>query len=170
MSDSLRPHRWQPTRFCCPWDSPGKNTGVGLPYLSPMHESEKWKWSRSVVSNSSGAQKSKWWLQLLALKCNSPVLILHDTYRKKAKKKCPTDIRNDFLPLISSFNRVPFTFHCSVCLTLYLASTDTQLITHFNPSRLFNISYWRCNQFSQMFVIIIFNLFCSGCWIKSLPL
>ena len=24
----------------------------GLPFLSPMHESEKWKWSRSVVSNS----------------------------------------------------------------------------------------------------------------------
>ena len=29
MSDSLRPHRWQPARFPRPWDSPGKNTGVG---------------------------------------------------------------------------------------------------------------------------------------------
>ena len=29
MSDSVRPHRWQPTRLCHPWDSPGKNTGVG---------------------------------------------------------------------------------------------------------------------------------------------
>ena len=26
---TLRPHRWQPTRLCLPWDSPGKNTGVG---------------------------------------------------------------------------------------------------------------------------------------------
>ena len=25
----------------------------GMPFPSPMHESEKWKWSRSVVSNSS---------------------------------------------------------------------------------------------------------------------
>ena len=25
----------------------------GLPFPSPMHESEKWKWSRSVMSNSS---------------------------------------------------------------------------------------------------------------------
>ena len=25
----------------------------GLPFPSPMHESEKWKWSRSIVSNSS---------------------------------------------------------------------------------------------------------------------
>ena len=28
-SDSVRPHRRQPTRPRCPWDSPGKNTGVG---------------------------------------------------------------------------------------------------------------------------------------------
>ena len=26
----------------------------GLPFPSPMHESEKWKWSRSVLSDSSG--------------------------------------------------------------------------------------------------------------------
>ena len=29
MSDSVQPHRWQPTRLPRPWDSPGKNTGVG---------------------------------------------------------------------------------------------------------------------------------------------
>ena len=26
-------HRRQPTRLCCPWDSPGKNTGVGCHFL-----------------------------------------------------------------------------------------------------------------------------------------
>ena len=26
---TVRPHRWQPTRLPHPWDSPGKNTGVG---------------------------------------------------------------------------------------------------------------------------------------------
>ena len=31
MSDSVRPHRWQPTRLPCP--SPGKNTGVGCHFL-----------------------------------------------------------------------------------------------------------------------------------------
>ena len=31
--DSVRPHRWQPTRLPCPWDSPGKNTGVGCHFL-----------------------------------------------------------------------------------------------------------------------------------------
>ena len=29
ISDSVRPQRWQPTRLPRPWDSPGKNTGVG---------------------------------------------------------------------------------------------------------------------------------------------
>ena len=29
VSDSVRPHRWQPTRLHHPWGSPGKNTGVG---------------------------------------------------------------------------------------------------------------------------------------------
>ena len=33
MSDPVRPHRRQPTRFPCPWDSPGKNTGVGCHFL-----------------------------------------------------------------------------------------------------------------------------------------
>ena len=41
---SVRPHRLQPTRLPCPWDSPGKNTGVGchflLQYMTVKNESE----------------------------------------------------------------------------------------------------------------------------------
>ena len=33
MSESVRPHRWQPTKLPRPWDSPGKNTGVGCHFL-----------------------------------------------------------------------------------------------------------------------------------------
>ena len=33
MSDSLRPHRQQPTRLPRPWNSPGKSTGVGCHFL-----------------------------------------------------------------------------------------------------------------------------------------
>ena len=33
MSDSVRPHRRQPTRLSRPWESPGKNTGVGCHFL-----------------------------------------------------------------------------------------------------------------------------------------
>ena len=33
VSDSMWPHRWQPTRLLCLWDSPGKNTGMGCHFL-----------------------------------------------------------------------------------------------------------------------------------------
>ena len=33
MSDSVQPHRRQPTRLPRPWDSPGKNTVVGCHFL-----------------------------------------------------------------------------------------------------------------------------------------
>ena len=33
MSDSVQPQRRQPTRLLRPWDSPGKNTGVGCYFL-----------------------------------------------------------------------------------------------------------------------------------------
>ena len=33
LVNSVRPHRWQPTRLPCPWDSPDKNTGVGCHFL-----------------------------------------------------------------------------------------------------------------------------------------
>jgi len=48
MSDSTRPHRRQPTRLPHPWDSPGKNTGVGCYFLL---QSIKGK-SESEVSQS----------------------------------------------------------------------------------------------------------------------
>ena len=44
MSNSVQPHRRQPTRLPRPWDSPGKNTGVGchflLQYMKVKSESE----------------------------------------------------------------------------------------------------------------------------------
>ena len=44
MSNPVRPHRRQPTRLPRPWDSPGKNTGVGchflLQYMKVKSESE----------------------------------------------------------------------------------------------------------------------------------
>ena len=33
VSDSVRPYGLQPTRLLRPWDSPGKNTGVGCHFL-----------------------------------------------------------------------------------------------------------------------------------------
>ena len=54
MSNSVRPHRWQPTRPRRPWDFPGKNTGVGCHFLlqcmKEKSESEV-AWSCPTLSN-----------------------------------------------------------------------------------------------------------------------
>ena len=49
MSDSVRPHRRQPTRLPRPWDSPGRNTGVGAINFSL----EKWKSAISAPPSTS---------------------------------------------------------------------------------------------------------------------
>ena len=52
MSDSVRPHGLQPTRLLRPWDSPGKNTGVGCHFLlqcmKVKSESRSVKWLSCV--------------------------------------------------------------------------------------------------------------------------
>ena len=54
VSDSVQPHRRQPTRLAVPGTLQARTLEwVGLPFPSPMHENEKWKWSRSVLSDSS---------------------------------------------------------------------------------------------------------------------
>ena len=44
----VQPHRWQPTRLPRPWDSPGKNTGVGCHFLLQCRKVE----SESEVAQS----------------------------------------------------------------------------------------------------------------------
>ena len=39
----LWPHGLQPARFLCPWDFPGKNTGVGCPFLlREISQTQEW--------------------------------------------------------------------------------------------------------------------------------
>ena len=49
---TLQPHRQQPTRLPRPWDSPGKNTGVGCHFLlqcmKVKSESKVTQWCRTL--------------------------------------------------------------------------------------------------------------------------
>ena len=62
QSDSVRSHRWQPTRLCRPWDSPGKNTGVGCHFLLQCMRVK----SESEVAQSyqtlNASNRYLWWL------------------------------------------------------------------------------------------------------------
>ena len=72
MSDSVRPHRRQPNRLCRPWDSPGKNTGVGCHFLLQC---------RKVKSESEVAQSC---LTLPGLMdCSLPGSSVHGVFRAR---------------------------------------------------------------------------------------
>ena len=47
----VRPHRQQPTSLLCPWDSPGKNTGVGCHVLQCMKVKSEVAQSCLTLSN-----------------------------------------------------------------------------------------------------------------------
>ena len=52
VSDSVRPHRRQPTALTRPWDFLGKNTGVGCHFLLQCMKAKSQREAASVVSDS----------------------------------------------------------------------------------------------------------------------
>ena len=78
VSDSVRPHRRQPHQAPPSLRFSRHEHWSGLSFPSPVHESEKWKWSCSVVSDPQrphGLQPSRLlcpWIQLkMRLQCQS---------------------------------------------------------------------------------------------------
>ena len=72
MSDSVRPHRRQPTRLPRPWDSPGKNTGVGGHFLLQC----------TKVKSESEVTQSCLTLQDL-MDCNLPSSSIHGIFQAR---------------------------------------------------------------------------------------
>ena len=70
MSDSVRPHRRQPTRPHRPWDSPGKNTGVGCHFLLQCMK---------VKSESEVAQSCP----TLSMDCSLPGSSVHGIFQAR---------------------------------------------------------------------------------------
>ena len=56
MSDSVQPHRRQPTRLPHPWDSPDKNAGVGCHFLLQCMKVK----SESEVTQSCSTLATPW--------------------------------------------------------------------------------------------------------------
>ena len=79
MSDSVRPHRRQPTRLPRPWASPGKNTGVGCHFFLPCMK---------VKSESEVAQSC----QTLSdpMDCSPPGSSVHGVFQAGALEWAPS--------------------------------------------------------------------------------
>ena len=59
MSDSLRPHRLEPTRLLCPWDFPGNSTGVDCHFLRSHEIKRCLLLKRKVMTNLDSIFKSR---------------------------------------------------------------------------------------------------------------
>ena len=92
--ESVRPHRWQPTRLLCSWDSPGKNTRVGFHFLLQCMK---------VKSESEVAQSC---LTLSdPMDCSLPGFSVHGIFQARVLKGVA----------------IAFSLHCmtGICLMLY---------------------------------------------------
>ena len=89
MSDSVWPHRWQPTRLPHPWDSPGKHTGGGCHFLLQCMKVK----SESEVAQSCPTLRNP-------MDCSLPGSYIHGIFQarllewgaivqRKVKKKSP---------------------------------------------------------------------------------
>ena len=78
MSDSVRPHRRQLTRLCHPWDSPGKNTGVGCHFLLQCMKVK----SESEVAQSCRTLSDR-------MDCSPPGSSVHGIFQARVLKWVP---------------------------------------------------------------------------------
>ena len=72
VSNSVRPQRQQPTRLPHPWDSPGKNTGVGCHFLLQCMKVK----SESEVAQSSPTLSD-------SVDCSPPGSSIHGTLQAR---------------------------------------------------------------------------------------
>ena len=138
MSDSVWPHRRQPTRLPRPWDSPGKNTGVGCHFLlqcmKVKSESEvthlcptpsdpmDWSLPGSSVHGIFQARVLDWGaIALSVLKCWIHVNIY--TLKIDTGKRYPFSKENSFE---SRFNIKPYFQYSFIMLTYFVVEKKRQ--------------------------------------------
>jgi len=72
VSNFLRPHWQEPTRFLCPWNVPGKNTGMGcFPFLLQGFLTQEWR-CRVIKKALNRLLSTPWFLP-----ASSPSILLH---------------------------------------------------------------------------------------------
>ena len=102
----MRPHRWQPTRLLRPWDSPGKNTGVGCHFLLQC--------LRIILSMSTtlAVQKNR---ISNSFKAKQTIIYCNGLFQKKSKTKIYLPEEKKNLPHISTFWNFIMHFILHVC-------------------------------------------------------
>ena len=116
MPDSVRPHRRQPTRLPRPWDSPGKNTGVGchvlLQCMKVKRESEvaqsrptlsgPWTAAHQAPPSVGFARQEYWSGTLLLLRGDITYVFSNQSIRLTPQNSC-----NSIISLVAQMVKNP---------------------------------------------------------------
>ena len=114
MSDSVQPQRWQPTRPCHPWDSPGKNTGVGCQFLLQCMKVK----SESEVSQSCLTLRDP-------MDCSLPGTSIHGILQAK----WPQDWkRSGFIPIPKKGNAKECSNHHTIALISHVSKVMLKIL------------------------------------------
>ena len=130
MSNSVQPQRRQPTRLLRPWDSPGKNTGVGCHFLFQCMK---------VKSESEATQLCPTLSD--PMDCSPPGSSVQGFSRQEYWSGVPLPSLYAYSGTLSSFSRAIYSEPCSVgCLIDTKTPTMWKKLTTWWPNWSHDIS------------------------------
>ena len=121
MSDSVRPHRQQTTRLPHPWDSPGKNTGVGCHFLLQCVKVKR----ESEVSQSCLTLRDP-------MDCSLPGSSVHGIFQARVLEWGAIAFSD-----LSTRSQVKISSNCSIFLFLVLVLVSLRMGLSTDVKRLF---------------------------------
>ena len=140
MSNSVRPQRRQPTRLPCPWDSPGKNTGVGCHFLLQCMKVK----SESEVTQSCPTLSDP-------MDCSAPGSSVHGIFQARVLERHAIAFSDQMVPIII--------LHRNSIWAKYILNSTTLWNIQENVTIHFGWYYWNWEQtkiyLAELFVLLL---------------
>ena len=131
MSNSVWPHRRQPTRLHRPWDSPGKNTGVGCHFLLQCMKVKR----ESEVTQSCPTLSDP-------MDCSLPSTSVHGIFQARVLEWGAIAFSFHIIELVKcSINFSPYTIAPILAISIYYFKVIC-LIISFNMNHSFLSSFY----------------------------
>ena len=131
MSDSVRSHRQQPIRLHHPWDSPGKNTGVGCHLLLQCMKVK----SESDITESCPTLSNP-------MDCSPPGSSVHGIFQAS----------------VLEWGAIAFSLHLTNHLQINFDQLDKRTIFHVYLSKIYKLSFF-CHVWSTRLMSFVFLVF-----------
>ena len=149
MPDSVRPHKRQPTRLPHPWDSPGKNTGVGCHFLLQCMTDG----CLLLVSSDGGAQREPgtyWHRQMV----NTKIRLIIFFAAKDGKALYSQQKQDQELTVAQIMRRAP----AERLLWPGRASPSASQLLAFSPGQEQAAGVWETHDLSHSQLLVLFLL------------